>query len=80
MKDDFLYVLENYPDANLSSESAREMIADALVNIMCEHHIVAYTDLSACKDDPKMQNWINYCKTASNKDERQTELPFEKGL
>tara|TARA_Y100001970_G_scaffold267676_1_gene357971 strand:- start:3371 stop:3625 length:255 start_codon:yes stop_codon:yes gene_type:complete len=84
MFDDFMYVLENYPDANLASESAREMIATALVNIMCEHHIVSYTDLDAVKNDPKMTTWISYCK--SKKDDRdiektnQMEIPFERGL
>ena len=71
MINDFMYVLENYPDANLSSEDARKTIAQALANIMCEHHIVSYTDLESVKDDPKMANWIDYCKSKS--DERDLE-------
>ena len=84
MVDDFLYVLENYPNVNLEDKNDRELIAYALVNIMCEHHIVSYTDLDAVKDDPKMTHWINYCQ--SKKDERdiektnQIKIPFERGL
>ena len=84
MVEDFLYVLENYPNVNLEDKSDRELLAYALVNIMCEHHIISYTDLDAVKNDPKMTTWINYCKT--KKDERdiektnQMELPFERGL
>tara|TARA_Y100001938_G_scaffold68230_1_gene94704 strand:+ start:818 stop:1072 length:255 start_codon:yes stop_codon:yes gene_type:complete len=84
MVEDFLYVLENYPNVNLEDKNDRELIAYALVNIMCEHHIVSYTDLEAVKNDPKMATWIQYCKT--KKDERdiektnQMELPFERGL
>tara|TARA_B100000073_G_C23555071_1_gene501724 strand:- start:202 stop:447 length:246 start_codon:yes stop_codon:yes gene_type:complete len=81
MIDDFMYVLENYPDANLASKSARETIAKALVNIMCEHHIVSYTNLDGVDEDPKMENWINYCKSKnSNDSENQMEIPFERGL
>ena len=80
MIEDFLYVLENYPNADLSNKKDREMIATALSNIMCEHHIVSYTDLDAVKSDPKMQNWIDYCKTKNNNSSDQTELTFEKGL
>ena len=81
MVEDFLYVLENYPNVNLEDRSDREMLAYALVNIMCEHHIVSYTDLDAVKDDPKMKTWINYCKTKQEeRDDNQMELPFERGL
>ena len=66
MIDDFMYVLENYPNVDLSNKSDRELLAYALVNIMCEHHIVSYTDLDAVKNDPKMEYWINYCKTAKS--------------
>ena len=51
---------------------------------MCEHHIVSYTDLEAVKNDPKMTQWVEYCKSKS--DERdiektnQMKLPFERGL
>ena len=81
MIDDFMYVLENYPNANLSKKEDREMIADALSNIMCEHHIVSYTDLSTFEDDPKMSHWIEYCKTKNDKeDTNQLHIPFERGL
>ena len=33
MIDDFMYVLENYPNVDLSNRSDREMVAYALVNI-----------------------------------------------
>ena len=75
MKDNFLHVLENYPKADLSKKRDRELIADALSNIMCAHHIVSYTDLDAVKSDPKMQTWIDYCKTKDN--EKDT---IERGL
>ena len=81
MIDDFMYVLENYPNVDLSNRSDREMVAYALVNIMCEHHVVSYTDLEAAKKDPKMEHWVEYCnskKEEANPD--QTELPFRKGL
>ena len=52
MVEDFLYVLENYPNVNLEDKSDRELVAYALVNIMCEHHIVSYTDLESVKNDP----------------------------
>ena len=81
MVEDFLYVLENYPNVNLEDRSDRELVAYALVNIMCEHHIVSYTDLDAVKNDPKMTTWINYCKTKKEEqDDSQMELPFERGL
>ena len=62
MIDDFMYVLENYPNVDLSKKEDRELIANALSNIMCEHHIISYTDLDAVKNDPKMKSWINHCK------------------
>ena len=77
MVNDFLYVLENYPNADLSNADDRKMIANALSNIMCEHHIVSYTDLDAVKSDPKMTTWINYCK--SKKDE-ESQPTIERGL
>ena len=74
MVDDFLYVLENYPNADLSNEKDRKMVAEALSNIMCEHHIVTYTDLNAVEGDDKMKNWINHCKTLkTDKNENITE-------
>ena len=78
MIDDFLYVLENYPNADLSNEKDREMVANALSNIMCEHHIVSYTDLDAVRNDSKMQSWIEYCKTTKSKND--VEDVIERGL
>jgi len=81
MIDDFMYVLENYPNVNLENRSDREMVAYALVNIMCEHHIVSYTDLEAVRKDPKMEQWVEYCNSKKEEtDSNQMELPFEKGL
>jgi len=77
MKDDFLYVLENYPNADLSNEKDRDVVANALSNIICEHHVVAYTNLDLVDADSKMTNWINYCKSKSEKNSKnQMELPF----
>jgi hypothetical protein len=79
MKEIFLYVLENYPDANLSSEEARESIASALENKMRENHIISHTDLDAVENDPKMKHWIDYCK--SKKDDRDIEdIQIQRGL
>ena len=78
MKDDFMYVLENYPNADLSNKKDREMISEALSNILCEHHIVSYTNWEAAKKDPKMLNWIEQCKTRD--DNFKTEETIEKGL
>ena len=69
MIEDFLYVLENYPNADLSKEEDRKLVAESLVNFMCEHHIVTYTDLDAVKNDPKMLNWIKQCKNRNEYDE-----------
>ena len=80
MKDDFMYVLENYPNIDLSNRSDREMLAYALVNMMCEHHVFSYTDLEAVKKDPKMEQWVSYCKSKEESNSNQMELPFEKGL
>ena len=79
MVNDFMYVLENYPNADLSNEKDRKMVAEALSNIMCEHHIVFHTDLESFKDDPKFQSWVNYCKT-KDEDDTQMQIPFERGL
>ena len=78
MIDDFLYVLENYPKADLSKKEDREMVANALSNIMCEHHIISYTDLDAVKNDVKMINWIQHCKTQKEKSLDTTNI--ERGL
>ena len=76
MIDDFMYVLENYPDANLHSESVRRMIAESLVNYMCQHHIVTFTDLEGAKNDPAMTEFIKNCGCKAS----QMDIPFEKGL
>ena len=81
MIEDFMYVLENYTNADLSKTEDREMIANALSNIICEHHIVSYTDLDAVKNDPKMTNWINYCKSKNGEENKdQMDIPFKRGL
>ena len=77
MVDDFKYVLENYPNADLSKEKDREMIAKALAGIMCSHHIVSYTDLDAAKKDPSMTTWIEQCKAHKDDDNKST---IERGL
>ena len=76
MIDDFMHVLENYPDANLRSEAARRNIAESLVRYMCEHHIVMYTNLDAVREDPAMLKFIeNFDCETHHKD-----LPVERGL
>tara|TARA_Y100000593_G_C4283926_1_gene324326 strand:+ start:687 stop:929 length:243 start_codon:yes stop_codon:yes gene_type:complete len=80
MINDFLYVLENYPNADLSKKEDRELIANALVNIMCSHHIISYTDLDAVRKDPAMITWIEQCKTRNEEEDNQMELPLERGL
>ena len=81
MINDFLYVLENYPNADLSKKEDRELIANALVNIMCSHHIISYTDLDAVRKDPAMISWIEQCKTRTEQENNdQLELPLERGL
>ena len=77
MLEDIKYVLENYPDANLNSESARENIAQAIINYLTSHHIVFYTDLDAVEKDDKMLNWIkNYKMNRKESNDSQMELPF----
>ena len=76
MIDDFMHVLENYTGANLHSVAARKVIAEALVNYMCEHHIITYTNLEAAKNDPAMTEFIENCGCKAN----QMDIPFEKGL
>ena len=58
MIDDFMYVLENYPDANLHSEADRRLIAESLVNYMCEHHIVTFTDYEGAINDPNVHRYM----------------------
>ena len=74
MKDDFMYVLENYPNADLSKKEDRELISESLLNFMYENHIVTYTDLDAVKNDKNMLNRIN-----ENKKVKQESI-MERGL
>ena len=67
MIEDFMSVLENYPDVNLHSEAARRNIAEALVKHMCDHHIVTYTNLEEAR------------KAGMDNDD-QMDIPFERGL
>ena len=76
MIDDFMYVLENYPDANLHSEGARRMIAEALVQHMCDHHIVTFTNYEAAVNDPHMKEFIKNCGCKPNKED----IPVNRGL
>ena len=76
MIDDFMSVLENFHNANLHSEAARRTIAKALVDYMCEHHIVTFTDLEGARKDPSMEEFIKNCGCKAN----QMDIPFEKGL
>ena len=76
MIEDFMYVLENYPDANLDSEAARRMIAESLVNYMCQHHIVTFTDLEGARKDPAMTKFIENCGCKANHED----IPENRGL
>ena len=80
MIDNFMSVLEEFSNANLHSEAARRRIAEALVNHMCEHHIITYTDLESAKKDPAMVDFIKNCGCTSTHDDYQIDLPFERGL
>jgi hypothetical protein len=76
MIDDFMSVLEDYAGVNLHSESGRKSVAQALIDYMCEHHIVMYTDLDGAMSDPNMIEFIKNCGCNVN----QTELQLERGL
>ena len=76
MIEDFMSVLENYTDANLHSEAARRVIAKALVDYMCEHHIVTYTNLEAAHNDPAMTEFIENCGCKTTHED----IPEERGL
>ena len=52
MIDDFMHVLEDYTNANLHSVAARKRIAEALVQHMCDHHIVTFTNYETAVNDP----------------------------
>ena len=76
MIEDFMHVLENHTDANLHSEGARRMIAEALVKHMCDHHIVTFTDLEGARKDPAMTQFIENCGCNAN----QEDIPVKRGL
>ena len=76
MIDDFMGVLEDFVGVNLHSKTARESIDRALVDYMCEHHIVTYTNLETVRSDPAMTEFIENCGCKAN----QMDIPFEKGL
>ena len=77
MIDDFMNVLETYKDTNLHSETTRRVIAEALIDYMCDHHIVTYTDLEGAMNDPMMLEFIEKCNC---KTDDQIDIPFERGL
>jgi len=76
MIDDFMHVLENYTDANLHSVAARKVIAEALVQHMCDHHIVTFTDYEAAVNDPNMKEFIKNCGCKPT----QEDIPVKRGL
>jgi len=76
MIEDFMSVLENYAEVDLHSKVGRESVARALIDYMCEHHIVTYTNLEAAKNDPTMTEFMKNCGCKAN----QMDIPFERGL
>ena len=76
MIDDFMHVLENYTDANLHSVAARKVIAEALVQHMCDHHIVTFTNYEAAVNDPHMKEFIKNCGCKATHED----IPEERGL
>ena len=76
MIDDFMHVLENFHNANLHSEAARRTIAEALVQHMCDHHIVTFTNYEAAVNDPNMTEFIKNCGCKVNHED----IPEERGL
>ena len=76
MIDDFMHVLENYTGANLHSVAARKVIAEALVQHMCDHHIVTFTNYEAAKNDPAMTEFIENCGCKTHHED----IPEERGL
>jgi len=77
MIEDFMYVLEDYAGVNLYSEAGRKSVAKALVDYMCEHHIVTYTDLEGAMNDPMMLEFIEKCNCTVDD---QMDIPFDRGL
>ena len=76
MIDDFMHVLENHHDANIQCEAARRNIAEALVQHMCDHHIVTFTNYEAAVNDPHMEEFIKNCGCKPNKED----IPVKRGL
>ena len=76
MIDDFMHVLEDYTDANLHSVASRRRIAEALVQHMCDHHIVTFTNYEAAKNDPAMTEFIENCGCKPT----QEDIPVKRGL
>ena len=76
MIDDFMHVLEDYTDANLHSVAARRRIAEALVQHMCDHHIVTFTDYEGAINDPNMKEFIKNCGCKPNRED----IPVKRGL
>ena len=76
MIEDFMSVLENYAEVDLHSKVGRESVARALIDYMCEHHIVTYTNLEAAQNDPAMVEFMKNCGCKAN----QMDIPFERGL
>ena len=76
MIDDFMFVLENHTDANLHSKGARRLVAEALVQHMCDHHIVTFTNYEAAVNDPHMKEFIQNCGCKPN----QEDIPVKRGL
>ena len=76
MIDDFMHVLEDYTDANLHSVAARRRSAEALVQHMCDHHIVTFTNYEAAIIDPNMTEFIKNCGCKPNKED----IPVKRGL
>tara|TARA_B100001123_G_C15081275_1_gene935752 strand:- start:643 stop:834 length:192 start_codon:yes stop_codon:yes gene_type:complete len=56
MMKNFMYVLENYSNLDLTKESDRRIISEALLNYMKDRHIVTYTDLNSARQDKKMKD------------------------
>ena len=76
MIDDFMHVLEDYTDANLHSVAVRKRIAEALVQHMCDHHIVTFTNYEAAVNDPNMKEFIKNCGCKPI----QEDIPVKRGL
>ena len=76
MIDDFMHVLEDYTDVNLHSVTARRRIAEALVQHMCDHHIVTFTNYEAAVNDPNMKEFIKNCGCKPT----QEDIPVKRGL